>query len=137
MAQSTDWTSNTRTMKSAGLLGLIAGLLLVLFGCTGGGSGGGSTGRKTDEDYVRDIETVAPQPTEAMAARAGVSMDLIGRGWWVFQRKCLECHEAKKPADLSRYDWHPVVEGMSENAGLSKDEYHALHTYLRAVAAGS
>ena len=51
----------------------------------------------------------------------------------VFQRKCLECHEARVPVDHSNPGWHPVLDGMSWNAGLFSPERGAVLAYLRAA----
>ena len=88
------------------------------------------------ENPLRSLETrrTAPQPTARLAARAGESLDKIGAGYWIFQRKCLECHEARVPRNPSDPDWHPVIEGMSWNAGLAGEEESAVMAYLRAAA---
>lgn len=101
----------------------------LLWSCTGP-----SATPVTDEQRILDIERVAPQPTAAMAARSGETLERIGVGYWVFQRKCLECHEARVPQDPSDEDWHPVMEGMMWNAGLDAREEGAVLAYLRAAA---
>ena len=72
-------------------------------------------------------------PTEAGARRAGVSLELAGAGYWVFQRKCLECHEARIPEDPLSPDWHAVIDGMSWNAGLSTREEESVLAYLQTA----
>lgn len=81
-----------------------------------------------------DTREKAPKPTARLAARAGESLERVGTGYWVFQRKCLECHESRIPKDPNHPDWHPVMQGMSWNAGLSTDEQGAVMAYLRAAA---
>lgn len=106
------------------LIGLIAlGGLIV--GCAGGS--------KTDEEYALELSEVAPRPTAAMASRAGVSLEQIGIGYTVFGRKCLECHTARVPKNPADPNWHPIVEGMTWNAGLNPGEKKAVLTYLRAA----
>ena len=54
-------------------------------------------------------------------------------GYRMFQRKCLERHEARVPVDHSNPGWHPVLDGMSWNAGLFSPEQGAVLAYLRAA----
>jgi len=88
------------------------------------------------DNPTRSLETrgKAPAPTARMAARAGENLETIGTGYWIFQRKCLECHESRVPTDPTDADWHPVMRGMSWNAGLAEDEQNAVMAYLRAAA---
>ena len=88
------------------------------------------------QNPLRSLDTrgKAPKPTARMAARSGESLDQIGTGYWIFQRKCLECHESRVPRDPSHADWHPVMQGMSWNAGLSESEQNSVMAYLRAAA---
>ena len=90
----------------------------------------------TPDNPMRVLDTtgVAPAPTAEMAARAGESLDKVGSGYWIFQRKCLECHEARVPEDASLAAWHPTMIGMSWNAGLSEKEEDALLAYMKAAA---
>ncbi|MDP0491769.1 MAG: cytochrome c [Verrucomicrobiota bacterium JB023] len=74
-----------------------------------------------------------PEPSEKLANRAGLSLAEVGEGYWVFQRKCLECHQAMVPDDMSQAQWHPIVEGMAGNAGLSAEEEAAVVNYLKAA----
>lgn len=87
----------------------------------------------SDEQHALDIDRVAPRPTARMASRSGESLDKIGSGYWIFQRKCLECHEARVPHDPADPNWHPVMQGMTWNAGLSTAEQDAVLVYLRAA----
>ena len=103
----------------------ILGVLLLLVSCVSGPGGHSAGGLDTGGR--------APQPTAQLAARAGEDLDTIGTGYWVFQRKCLECHEARVPRDPSNSNWHPVLRGMSWNAGLSDSEQDAVMAYLRAA----
>lgn len=115
-------------MKS-GTMGLLA--LLVLAGCCALFLSCCGAPRNP----LRSLETrsKAPEPTAAMAARSGEDLDTIGTGYWVFERKCLECHESRVPRDPTHPDWHPVMQGMSWNAGLSEGEENAVMAYLRAA----
>ena len=99
--------------------GVLSGAVLVVAACAGGDdpSHGG----------------VAPVPTAAMAAKSGQSLETVGQGYWVFQRKCTECHEAKLPADPHEAGWHAIAGGMAWNAGLMKSEEKALLAYIGAV----
>jgi len=99
------------------------GAVLVLAACGGGGAARDDPGRGG----------VAPMPTAATAAESGQSLETIGKGYWVFQRKCSECHVAKLPADPHQAGWHATVAGMSWNAGLMKSEETALLAYIGAV----
>lgn len=81
-----------------------------------------------------DTSKKAPEPSARLASRAGESLDQVGSGYWIFQRKCLECHEARVPKDPKHPDWHPVMTGMSWNAGLSDKEQADVMAYLRAAA---
>lgn len=78
-------------------------------------------------------ESGLPQPRPELAAKAGITLDQMGEGYWVFSRKCMECHEAKLPEGQIEGQWHPVVEGMSGNAGLSSSEEVAVVNYVRAA----
>lgn len=69
-----------------------------------------------------------------MAGKAGISLDEMGEGYWVFSRKCMECHEAKLPMGEMEGQWHPVLKGMSGNAGLSVSEETAILKYVRAAS---
>ncbi|NNC89758.1 MAG: cytochrome c [Akkermansiaceae bacterium] len=102
-----------------------AGLALVVASCAS---------KTSDPMRVLKTKTEAPQPTAAMAARAGESLDTLGQGYWVFQRKCLECHESRVPENPSLAAWHPTMIGMSWNAGLSDEEEAALIAYMKAAA---
>ncbi|GHC66543.1 hypothetical protein [Roseibacillus persicicus] len=78
-------------------------------------------------------ESGLPQPRPELAAKAGISLDEMGEGYWVFSRKCMECHEARLPKGQIEGVWHPVVDGMSGNAGLSTSENAAVVNYVRAA----
>lgn len=78
-------------------------------------------------------ESGLPQPHPELAAKAGITLDAMGEGYWIFSRKCMECHEAKLPAGSLEGQWHPVVAGMSGNAGLSASEEAAIVNYVRAA----
>ena len=95
----------------------MAGGVLLVACASGGGSGAGTSG----------------VPDAAMAARAGVSLDTIGEGYWVYQRKCSECHEAKRPNDHEMAGWHATVGGMAWNAGLSEGESELVLAYMDAA----
>lgn len=87
----------------------------------------------SDEEIARQIDLIAPPPTEAMAASIGEPLDHIGMGHSLFHRKCLECHEPKIPNDPNAANWHPIMEGMAWNAGLSDAEERAVLSYLHAA----
>ena len=87
-----------------------------------------------DPTRVLDTKNEAPAPGAEMAARAGESLDQVGKGYWIFQRKCLECHEVRIPKDPALAAWHPTMVGMSWNAGLSDGEEDALMAYMKAAA---
>jgi cytochrome c5 len=72
-------------------------------------------------------------PTAESAREAEVSLEAAGEGYWVFQRKCLECHEARIPEAPLSPGWHATVDGMSWNAGLSKSEEAAILAYLQTA----
>lgn len=74
-----------------------------------------------------------PQPSVQLATRAGISLDEMGEGYWVFNRKCMECHGARLPTGETVGQWHPVVKGMSGNAGLSAGEEAAILKYIKAA----
>lgn len=76
----------------------------------------------------------APLPDAAMAARSGVPAATLQRGHGVYLAHCGRCHEAVRPADVSREDWHVVVPGMSWNAGISAADEEALNAYIGAAA---
>lgn len=78
-------------------------------------------------------EAGLPQPSIETASRSGISLDEMGEGYWVFNRKCMECHEARLPDGETAGQWHPVVKGMSGNAGLSKSEETAILKYIKAA----
>lgn len=86
--------------------------------------GCGSSGR--DENGL-------PLPSQELAAKASITLDQMGEGYWVFSRKCMECHEAKLPKGQLEGQWHPVVEGMAGNAGLFGSEEASIMNYLRAA----
>ncbi len=115
-------------MRIGGIAGhLMAGIAAVLLGACASGGDGGAVHRSSN------VSGAPPVPTKAMADRSGESLDVIGRGYWIFQRKCLECHEAKFPHDRSEAGWHAIVGGMAWNAGLSKSEERPLLAYTDAV----
>lgn len=90
----------------------------------------------TSTEAMRSLKTTeeAPEPDAAMASRSGKSLEQIGLGYSVFQRKCLECHEARVPKNPKDPNWHPIMSGMSYNAGLSESEQAAMAAYLEAAA---
>ena len=112
-------------MKSIFLLSSLAVVGIVLSSCAGHTS--------SDEAQVLKIKMVAPDPTPAMAQRAGASLEHIGMGYWIFQRKCLECHQTRVPKDPEDANWHPIMDGMTWSAGLAREESDALFAYLRAA----
>jgi mono/diheme cytochrome c family protein len=75
----------------------------------------------------------APLPDAALAARSGTSQATLQRGHAVYLAHCSRCHEAVRPADVSREDWHVVVPGMSWNAGISEADEQALAAYILAA----
>lgn len=88
------------------------------------------------DDAMRVLKTKpeVPSPDEAMARRSGAPLDQLGRGYAVFLRKCSECHEPRVPVNPRDPSWHPILVGMSWNAGLSSDEAAAMEAYLKAAA---
>ena len=78
-------------------------------------------------------ETGLPHPSSALAAKAGISLDEMGDGYWVFNRKCMECHESRLPKVPLKKQWHPTVSGSSGNVGLSASEDAALMKYVQAA----
>lgn len=75
-----------------------------------------------------------PMPSSELAMKAGISLDEMGDGYWVFSRKCLECHGAKLPEGEMVAQWHPVISGMAGNAGLSLSEESKILNYVRAAS---
>ena len=75
-----------------------------------------------------------PLPDPVLAKKAGITVDEMGEGYWVFSRKCMECHQAKLPVGEMKGQWHPVVKGMIGNAGLSASEEAAILNYVRATS---
>ena len=120
-------------MKSIFFVSSLAAIGLILAGCAGNGSSSKPGGSSSDRAHVLAINEVAPEPTAAMAERAGETLDHIGMGYWVFQRKCLECHEARVPEDPSDANFHPLMKGMTWNAGLTPREVSAVIAYLEAA----
>lgn len=78
-------------------------------------------------------EAGLPQPSVELASKGGISLDEMGEGYWVFNRKCMECHESRLPQGETVGQWHPVVKGMSGNAGLSSSEEMAILKYIKAA----
>lgn len=115
------------------LLPLVAcGFFLV--GCGGdAGREPAPQGSSADRAHVLAINKVAPEPTAEMARRAGQPLEHIGMGYWVFQRKCLECHEARVPEDPTDKNFHPLMKGMVWNAGLTTQEVDGVLSYLQAA----
>ena len=113
-----------RSILSGGAVGL---LVAAVFSCSSVPS---------STEAMRSLKTTeeAPEPDSAMAARSGKSLEQIGLGYSVFQRKCLECHEARVPKNPKDPNWHPIMTGMSYNAGLSESEQAAMAAYLEAAA---
>ncbi len=74
-----------------------------------------------------------PLPNPELAAQAGISLSQMGDGYWVFSRKCVECHGVRLPEGPLTGQWHPEVEGFSGNVGLSLSDESALVNYLRAT----
>lgn len=75
-----------------------------------------------------------PIPDPELAAKAGISIDAMSDGYWVFTRKCLECHEARIPQVEMKGQWHPEVEGIAGNVGLSLSEESSLWMYVKAAS---
>lgn len=74
-----------------------------------------------------------PKPSQELATKAGITLNEMGEGYWVFNRKCLECHAAQIPTGSLEGQWHPVMADMSGNAGLSLSEEAAVLKYVRAA----
>ena len=62
-----------------------------------------------------------------------MSLDAAGEGYWVFQRKCMECHEARIPDAPLTPGWHATASGMAWNAGLSEGEEKVVLSYLQTA----
>jgi len=90
------------------------------------------------DDPMRVLKTSAdfPVPDRAMAERSGTSLAQLRRGHEVFVSTCFECHEPRIPVDPGEPDWHPIMRGMSWNAGLEPADEAALIDYARGAAGG-
>ena len=74
-----------------------------------------------------------PVPTATMANASGEPLDTLGKGYSLFQVHCAQCHELKMPRDMRVDEWHAIVPGMAWNAGMKKEDEHALLAYLVAA----
>jgi hypothetical protein len=114
-----------------------AALLAIVFlaRCAGMGGGGGSMGDlPAGDDGVGGISDV-PNPTAAMASKAGKSFDRIQRGHEVFMLKCGECHYYMMPEKVDLMDWEDTMPEMIRHAGLGSAEEKAVLDYVIAVRA--
>lgn len=79
------------------------------------------------------LEKQAPAVTAAMVARSSSTEGTLQQGRALYIAHCGRCHEYQWPDTVSDADWHVVVPGMAWNAGLSKQDEHAVHQYLIAA----
>jgi cytochrome c5 len=79
------------------------------------------------------LEKQAPAVTPAMVARSSSTEGILQQGRALYIAHCGRCHEYQLPDTVSDADWHVVVPGMAWNAGLSKQDEHAVHQYLIAA----
>ena len=84
------------------------------------------------DDVARDGSGL-PLPHPELAEQAGISMEEMGEGYWVYTRKCVECHAAALPVGDLDGQWHPEVEGMSE---VTIADEGAILKYVRAATFG-
>ncbi len=74
-----------------------------------------------------------PLPEAELAEMAGITINEMGEGYWVFKRKCVECHQAQIPSGDLVGQWHPQVSGLAGNVGLSPSEETSIVRYLKAA----
>ena len=110
------------------VLGIFA---MVSCGGTGGSHEMGNlpAGPEPAEGGIAEV----PNPSPAMAKKAGKSLSQIQRGHEVYMLKCGECHNYKLPQNLDVDEWQEAVPKMIKHAGLERTDEKAVLDYVVAV----
>lgn len=66
----------------------------------------------------------------ATAHWPGVTLDTLNRGYSIFESKCTECHEEKKPQDFGAHDWLNIMHQMGRKAKLTDAEDTVVLHYI-------
>lgn len=111
------------------------GIATLLVACGGGGGipadGNIVTGPEPEEGGISEV----PNPSTAMAAKSGTSLEKLRTGHEVYMLKCGECHNYMIPDDLDVDEWEDAIPKMIRHAGLAKEEEQAVLAYVLAVKA--
>jgi cytochrome c5 len=106
-------------------------LAAILTGC--GGTGIPSDGNIHSEDPAEGGISEVPNPTPAMAAKSGTSLERLQHGHSTYMLKCGECHNYMIPKDLDVDEWEDAMPKMIRHAGLAPDDEKAVLSYVLAV----
>ena len=104
-----------------------------LVSCAGIGSapnlGDMEAGGEPAEGGIKEV----PNPSAAMAQKAGKSLSQLQRGHEVYMLKCGECHTYQLPQNLDVDEWQEAVPKMIKHAGLESTDEKAVLDYVVAV----
>lgn len=117
-----------------GVSGLMAvGWAVWLVSCAASGPppdmGDMEAGGEPAEGGIKEV----PNPSPAMARKAGKPLAEIQRGHEVYMLHCGECHKYKLPQDLDIDEWETAVPKMIGHAGLESSDEKAVLAYVVAV----
>lgn len=119
-----------RILKWAGLAAVISSGLI---GCAGPGTtptmGDLQTGAEPSEGGIAEV----PNPSPAMAQKAGKPLAQIQRGHEVYMLKCGECHKYQLPQNLDVDEWEETIPKMIKHAGLEHADEQAVLAYVVSV----
>lgn len=96
-------------------------------------AGSGEMGDLSAADVSVGGISEVPNPTAAMAAASGRSLQTLQRGHVVYMLKCAECHAYMLPQDLYVDEWREAVPEMIAHAGLDPSDEQAVLAYVLAV----
>jgi hypothetical protein len=66
----------------------------------------------------------------AIAHWPGTTLDTLNRGYSIFESKCTECHEEKRPQDFGAHDWLNIMHQMGRKAKLTTSEDTVVLHYI-------
>jgi len=79
------------------------------------------------------MSVLAPVEADVAIARAhwpGTTFDRLNQGYYIYDDKCTDCHEAKMPQDFTVNEWNVIMHKMGHKAKLDSNQYKEVFHYI-------
>jgi len=84
---------------------------------------------------VKSEPSLVPDNADVTAAQAhwtGTTLANLTQGYNIYNDKCLDCHDVKKPQDFSIEDWNNTLPKMGRKSHLDSTQYKLVYRYILA-----